>query len=243
MSAESDQTPGPLAGLRVIEMGTLLAGPFCGQLLGDFGAEVIKIEPPGQGDPMREWGQEKAHGMSLWWPVVARNKKSVTLNLRVPEGQSIARDLICKSDILIENFRPGTMEKWGLGFEALQQVHPGLIMVRVSGFGQTGPYSRRAGFGAVGEAMGGLRYVCGDPSTPPSRMGISIGDSLAATFACLGALSALHYRDVTGKGQVVDSAIYEAVLNMTRQATSASARAPSCRMSRPRTSIRPAMAN
>ncbi len=214
MSAQSSNRPGPLAGIRVIEMGTLLAGPFCGQLLGDFGAEVIKIEPPGQGDPMREWGQEKAHGMSLWWPVVARNKKSATLNLRQAEGQAIARELIAKSDILLENFRPGTMEKWNLGYEELRKLNPGLIMVRVSGFGQTGPYAKRAGFGAVGEAMGGLRYVCGDPSTPPSRMGISIGDSLAATFACLGALSALHHRERTGQGQVVDSAIYEAVLNM-----------------------------
>ncbi|MCC7258557.1 MAG: CoA transferase [Gammaproteobacteria bacterium] len=208
------KTPGPLSGLRVIEMGTLLAGPFCGQLLGDFGAEVIKIEPPAQGDPMREWGQEKAHGMSLWWPVVARNKKSATLNLREAQGQAIARELIGKADFLIENFRPGTMEKWGLGYANLCQANPGLIMIRVSGFGQTGPYARRAGFGAVGEAMGGLRYVCGDPSTPPSRMGISIGDSLAATFACLGALSALHHREKTGQGQIVDSAIYEAVLNM-----------------------------
>jgi formyl-CoA transferase len=213
MSTETIKT-GPLVGVRVIEMGTLLAGPFCGQLLGDFGAEIIKVEPPKQGDPMREWGQEKSHGMSLWWPVVARNKKSVTLNLRQPEGQAIARQLITKADILLENFRPGTLEKWGLGYEELRKINPGLIMVRVSGFGQTGPYSKRAGFGAVGEAMGGLRYVCGDPSTPPSRMGISIGDSLAATFACIGALSALHYRDQTGQGQIVDSAIYEAVLNM-----------------------------
>ena len=214
MSTETTKTPGPLAGVRVIEMGTLLAGPFCGQLLGDFGAEVIKIEPPGQGDPMRDWGREKSHGMSLWWPVVARNKKSVTLNLREAEGQAIARSLIGKADFLLENFRPGTMEKWGLGYEQLRQTQPGLIMVRVSGFGQTGPYAKRAGFGAVGEAMGGLRYVCGDPSTPPSRMGISIGDSLAATFACIGALAALHHREKTGQGQVVDSAIYEAVLNM-----------------------------
>lgn len=214
MTTGTGKTPGPLAGLRVIEMGTLLAGPFCGQLLGDFGAEIIKIEPPGQGDPMRDWGREKSHGMSLWWPVIARNKKSVTLNLREAEGQAIARSLIGKADFLLENFRPGTMEKWGLGFEQLRQSHPGLIMIRVSGYGQTGPYAKRAGFGAVGEAMGGLRYVCGDPSTPPSRMGISIGDSLAATFACIGALSALHYREKTGQGQVVDSAIYEAVLNM-----------------------------
>lgn len=214
MATEQKQSTGPLEGLRVIEMGTLLAGPFCGQLLADFGAEVIKVEPPGQGDPMREWGQEKAHGMSLWWPVVARNKKSVTLNLRETEGQAIARELVAKSDFLLENFRPGTLEKWNLGYEVLRKINPGLIMIRVSGFGQTGPYARRAGFGAIGEAMGGLRYVCGDPSTPPSRVGISIGDSLAATFACLGALSALHYRDRTGQGQVVDSAIYEAVLNM-----------------------------
>jgi len=205
---------GPLAGLRVVELGTLLAGPFCGQLLGDFGAEVIKIEPPGQGDPMRNWGREKAHGKSLWWPVVARNKKAITLDLRQPEGQALLKDLVAQSDFLLENFRPGTMEKWGLGWTELSAVNPRLIMIRVSGFGQTGPYAKQAGFGAIGEAMGGLRYVVGDPSTPPSRMGISIGDSLAATFACVGALAALRHRDRTGRGQVVDSAIYEAVLNM-----------------------------
>ncbi len=214
MANNESKGGGPLAGLRLIEMGTLLAGPFCGQLLGDFGAEVIKLEPPGQGDPMREWGREKSHGMSLWWPVVARNKKSVTVNLRESEGQAIARDLIAKSDFLLENFRPGTLERWNLSYAELQKINPRLIMIRVSGFGQTGPYAKRAGFGAVGEAMGGLRYVCGDPATPPSRMGISIGDSLAATFACVGALSALYYREKTGQGQVVDSAIYEAVLNM-----------------------------
>lgn len=214
MTMEEKPNTGPLADLRVIEMGTLLAGPFCGQLLGDFGAEVIKVEPPGKGDPMREWGQEKAHGMSLWWPVIARNKKSVTLNLRETEGQEIARELISKADFLLENFRPGTMERWNLSYEELKKINPGLIMIRVSGYGQTGPYSKRAGFGAVGESMGGLRYVCGDPSTPPSRMGISIGDSLAATFACVGALTALHHRERTGEGQVVDSAIYEAILNM-----------------------------
>ncbi len=205
---------GPLSDLRVIEMGTLLAGPFCGQLMGDFGAEVIKIEPPGQGDPMRDWGQEKAHGKSLWWPVIARNKKSVTVNLRVDEGQQIIRDLVREADFLLENFRPGTMERWNLSYEELKKINPGLIMIRVSGFGQTGPYAKRAGFGAVGESMGGLRYVCGDPSAPPSRVGISIGDSLAATFATVGALAALHHRERTGEGQVVDSAIYEAVLNM-----------------------------
>lgn len=203
-----------MADLRVVEMGTLLAGPFCGQLMGDFGAEVIKIEPPGQGDPMRDWGQEKAHGKSLWWPVIARNKKSVTVNLRVEEGQQIIRDLVRETDFLLENFRPGTMERWNLAYEDLRKINPGLIMIRVSGFGQTGPYAKRAGFGAVGESMGGLRYVCGDPSAPPSRVGISIGDSLAATFATVGALAALHHRERTGEGQVVDSAIYEAVLNM-----------------------------
>ena len=205
---------GPLSDLRVIEMGTLLAGPFCGQILGDMGAEVIKVEPPGQGDPMRVWGREKAHGKSLWWPVVGRNKKAVTLDMRQAEGQALLRELVAKADFLLENFRPGTMEKWGCGYEDLAKINPRLIMIRVSGFGQTGPYAKQAGFGAIGEAMGGLRYVCGDPSTPPSRMGISIGDSLAATFASVGALSALHYREKTGRGQVVDSAIYEAVLNM-----------------------------
>jgi formyl-CoA transferase len=214
MTSPDKPVAGPLAGLRVVELGTLLAGPFCGQLLGDFGAEVIKVEPPGQGDPMRVWGREKAGGKSLWWPVVGRNKKAITLDLRQADGQVLLRELVVKSDFLLENFRPGTMEKWGLGWAELSALNPRLIMIRVSGFGQTGPYSRQAGFGAIGEAMGGLRYVVGDPSTPPSRMGISIGDSLAATFACIGALAALQHRERTGRGQVVDSAIYEAVLNM-----------------------------
>jgi formyl-CoA transferase len=206
---------GALADLRVLELGTLLAGPFCGQILGDMGAEVIKIEPPNQGDPMRIWGvHDEAIGASLWWPVISRNKKSITLDLRRHEGQEVLKELIGKADFLLENFRPGTMEKWGLGYDTLSAINPRLIMIRVSGYGQTGPYAHRAGFGAIGEAMGGLRYVVGDPSTPPSRMGISIGDSLAATFACIGALSALHYREKTGRGQMVDSAIYEAVLNM-----------------------------
>ncbi len=205
---------GALSDLRVIEMGQLLAGPFCGQLLADFGAEVIKIEPPGAGDPMRQWGREKPHGKSLWWPVVARNKKSVTLNLRTEEGQQMVRDLIASTDILIENFRPGTMERWNLGYDVLSEINPRLVMVRVTGFGQTGPYSSRAGYGAIGEAMGGLRYVVGDPSTQPSRMGISIGDELAAVHACMGAMFAIHARERTGRGQIVDSAIYEAVLNM-----------------------------
>jgi formyl-CoA transferase len=208
------ESRGPLSDLRVIEMGQLLAGPFCGQLYGDFGAEVIKIEPPGVGDPMREWGREKPHGQSLWWPVVARNKKSITLNMREADGQDILRDLIKRSDILIENFRPGTMEKWRLGYDELSAINPGLVMIRVSGFGQTGPRAKEAGFGSIGEAMGGLRYVIGEPDRPPARAGISIGDSLAGTFAALGGLVAIHARAQTGRGQIVDSAIYEAVLAM-----------------------------
>ncbi|MEO7787838.1 MAG: CoA transferase [Sphingomicrobium sp.] len=202
---------GALDGIRVIEMGQLIAGPFCGQLLGDMGAEVIKIEPPGKGDPMRDWGRGEYR---LWWEVVARNKKSVSANLRVPEGQELARKLIAKADILIENFRPGTLEKWGLSPETLHAANPGLIIVRVSGYGQTGPYSDRAGFGGIGEAMGGWRNIVGDPDRPPSRMGVSIGDTLAATYGCMGALAALHHRDKTGEGQVVDSALYEAVLQV-----------------------------
>ena len=203
---------GALHGLRVIEMGQLIAGPFCGQLMADFGAEVIKVEPPGKGDPMREWGQEKPHGLSLWWPVIARGKKSVEIDARTADGQALLRDLAAGADVLIENFRPGTMERWGLGYDALAAINPRLIMIRVSGYGQTGPYAGHAGFGAIGEAMGGLRHVVGDPSAPPSRMGISIGDTLAATFACLGGLMALQARTRTGRGQMVDSAIYEAVL-------------------------------
>jgi formyl-CoA transferase len=203
-------TAGPLADLRVLELGQLIAGPFCGQLLGDLGAEVIKIEAPGQGDPMREWGQ----GVPVWWSVIARNKKSVTLNLRDPEGQDLLLRLVAQADVLIENFRPGTMEKWQLGYERLAEINSRLIMVRVSGFGQTGPYAQRAGYGSIGEAMGGIRHLAGDPDRPPSRVGLSIGDSLAATFACVGTLAALHSRERSGRGQMVDSAIYEAVLAM-----------------------------
>ncbi|GAA2730675.1 CoA transferase [Actinocorallia aurantiaca] len=197
--------------LRVVEMGQLLAGPFCGQLLGDFGAEVIKIEPPVTGDPMRQWGREKPHGQSLWWPILARNKKSVTLNLREAAGQDLARRIITEADVLVENFRPGTLERWGLSPETLWELNPGLIITRVTGYGQNGPYSPRAGFGSIGEAMGGIRYVTGDPNSPPARAGISLGDELAGTFAALGTLVALHARTRTGKGQVVDSALYEAV--------------------------------
>jgi formyl-CoA transferase len=200
---------GALKDIRVVELGQLIAGPFCGQLLGDMGAEVIKIEPPVTGDPMRNWGHGDA---KLWWEVVARNKKSVSANLRVPEGQEIVRKLIKDADILIENFKPGTMEKWNLSPEALHAINPRLIIVRVSGYGQYGPYSSRAGFGGIGEAMGGWRSIVGDADRPPSRMGVSIGDSLAATYGCMGALAAMHAREKTGKGQVVDSALYEAVL-------------------------------
>ncbi len=205
---------GALSDIRVIETGTLLAGPFCGQLLGDFGAEVIKLEDPGKGDPMRQWGREKPHGQSLWWPVVARNKKSVTCNLRSQAGQDLVRRLVADADVLLENFRPGTLERWGLGWEELSAINPRLILVRVTGYGQTGPYAPRAGFGSIGEAMGGIRHVIGEPDRPPARAGISLGDSLAATYAAYGTLAALHARERTGRGQVVDSAIYEAVLAM-----------------------------
>ena len=204
----------PLDDLRVVELGSLLAGPFCGQLLGDFGAEVIKVEDPGVGDPMRQWGQEKPYGTSLWWPVVARNKKSVTANLRTEQGQELVRQLLSSADVLVENFRPGTLERWGMSPEDLWKVNPRLIVTRVTGFGQTGPYAKQAGYGSIGEAMGGIRYITGEPDRPPARSGISLGDSLAAMFAALGTLVAVHQRERSGKGQVVDSAIYEAVLGL-----------------------------
>ncbi|MGI5158994.1 CaiB/BaiF CoA transferase family protein [Microbispora sp. CA-102843] len=203
---------GPLAGLRVVETGSLIAGPFCGQLLGDFGAEVIKVEDPGNGDPMRQWGNHLPQGLSLSWPIIARNKKSITCDLRRPEGQELLRRLLADADVLIENFRPGTLERWGLGPAELAQLNPRLVVTRITGYGQDGPYSRRAGFGSIGEAMGGLRYVTGEPDRAPSRAGVSIGDSLAGTFAALGTVMALFARERTGRGQVVDSAIYEAVL-------------------------------
>ena len=203
---------GPLTDLVVIEMGTLIAGPFAGQILGDFGAEVIKLEDPKVGDPMRQWGRSLPKGHSPWWPVIGRNKKSVGLNLRDPEGQAIARTLIAQADVVIENFRPGAMEKWGLSYEELAKDNPKLVMARVSGFGQTGPYAKRAGYGLIGEAMGGLRYVIGEPDRPPARAGISIGDSLAAMHAVMGITMALHERERTGRGQVIDAALYESVL-------------------------------
>ena len=204
----------PLDDLRVVELGSLLAGPFCGQLLGDFGAEIIKVEDPGVGDPMRQWGREKPYGTSLWWPVVARNKKSVTANMRTEQGQDLVRQLLSSADVLIENFRPGTLERWGLSPEELWKTNPRLIVTRVTGFGQTGPYAKQAGYGSIGEAMGGIRYVTGEPDRPPARAGISLGDSLAAMFAAVGTLVAVHQRERSGKGQVVDSAIYEAVLGL-----------------------------
>ena len=202
---------GALNGTRVIEVGTLLAGPFCGQQLADHGAEVIKVEPL-TGDPMRAWGQEISGGKSLWWPVVGRGKKSVTINLREQAGQDLVRMLAVKADILVENFRPGTLEKWGLGPEVLQAANPRLIITRVSGYGQTGPYAAQPGFGAIGEAIGGIRYTTGDPGLMPSRTGISIGDTLTALFATIGTLNALVARERTGRGQIVDAALYESVL-------------------------------
>lgn len=202
---------GALAGLRVIELGQLLAGPFCGQLLGDMGADVIKVESPGAGDPMRVWGQGAE---KVQWEVIGRNKRSVTANLRVPEGQDLVRRLVADADLLIENFKPGTLEKWGLAPDALLQANPRLIVARMSGYGQYGPYSDRAGFGGIGEAMGGWRYIVGDPDRPPARMGVSIGDTLCATYGCMGVLAALHHREKTGLGQVIDTALYEAVLQV-----------------------------
>ena len=202
---------GALEGIRVIELGQLIAGPFCGQLLGDMGADVIKVEPPGAGDPLREWGQGEH---KVQWEVIARNKRSVSANLRDPAGQDLVRRLIASADVLVENFKPGTLEKWGLGPDALRTSNPGLIVARMSGYGQDGPYSNRAGFGGIGEAMGGWRYIVGEPDRPPSRMGISIGDTLTATYGCMGVLAALHHRTRTGEGQVIDAALYESVLQV-----------------------------
>jgi formyl-CoA transferase len=210
---DTNPAKGPLAGLRVIELGTLIAGPYCARLLAEFGAEVIKVETPGEGDPLRKW--RKLHeGNSLWWYAQARNKKSVAVNLKDAEGQAIVRELAAGADIVVENFRPGTMEKWGLGFDRLRERNRGLIMVRLSGYGQTGPYKDRPGFGAIGESMGGMRYITGYPDRAPVRVGISIGDSLAAMFGVIGALMALHHRGRSGEGQLVDVALYEAVFAM-----------------------------
>ncbi len=210
---ESIQSAGPLAGLRVLELGQLIAGPFTTKTLGDLGAEIIKIEPPGTGDPLRQW-RMLHEGTSVWWEVQSRNKQSVAIDLRRPEGQQLVKQLAARVDILVENFRPGTMENWGMSYEALAADNPGLILLRISGFGQTGPYRDQPGFGVVGEAMGGLRYLTGQPGQVPVRVGVSIGDTLAALHGTVGVLAALHERQRNGgKGQVVDIALYEAVFN------------------------------
>ena len=204
-----------LAGVRVVEMGQLIAGPFAGKLLGEFGAEVVKIEPPGSGDPLRKWRMLK-DGTSVWWQVQSRNKRSVALDLRAAEGQDLARRLIAEADILIENFRPGTLEGWGLGWDELRALNPGLVMLRISGYGQTGPYRDQPGFGVIGEAMGGLRHLTGEPGRVPVRVGVSIGDTLAALHGVIGVMMALYHRKVNGgAGQVIDVALHEAVFNVT----------------------------
>ena len=215
-----DRLKGPLSGVRVIEMGQLVAGPFVGSRMADFGAEVIKVESPGRGDAMRHWGYHRYKDRSLWWPVLARNKKTISANLREKRGQDLVRRLIEEADVLVENFKPGTLEKWGLAPEALHVINPGLVIARVSGFGQTGPYSNRPGFASVGEAMGGLRYINGFPDQPPPRTGISLGDSLAGMFATQGVLMALYWRDTIGKGkgQVVDASITESCFAMMESA-------------------------
>ncbi len=204
--------PGPLAGVRVVELGMLLAGPFTGRLLGDMGAEIIKVEPPGQPDPLREWGHARYEGRSLWWPVQSRNKKCVTLNLREERGQELLLALVGQSDVLVENFRPGTLERWNLSPDRLWEANPALVIARISGYGQTGPYAPRAGFASVSEAMGGIRHINGFPDEPPPRIHISLGDSLAGMFASQGILAALYRRDVLGgkRGQVVDVSLMEA---------------------------------
>ncbi len=227
MSAASAPKIGPLSGVKVLELGTLIAGPFCSRMLAEFGAEVIKIEAPDGGDPLRHWRVLK-DGTSLWWSVQARNKKSITLNMKTPQAQKIARELALDADIIIENYRPGVLEKWQLGFDSLRAENPATIMVRLSGYGQTGPMRDSPGFGAIGESMGGLRYVSGHPDRPPVRVGVSIGDSVAALHGVIGAMMALRHRDVTGgrwnaktgaecvagQGQMVDVALYESVFNL-----------------------------
>jgi formyl-CoA transferase len=211
-AARDTSGPGPLAGVRVIELGMLLAGPFTGRLLGDLGAEIIKVEPPGQPDPLREWGKARYHDRSLWWPVQGRNKKCVTLNLREEAGQRLLLELAKRSDVVVENFRPGTLERWNVGPAQLWEANPKLVVCRVSGYGQTGPYAPRAGFASVAEAMGGIRYINGFEGEPPPRIHISLGDSLAGMFAAIGVLSALYKRDSLGfgRGQVVDVSLLEA---------------------------------
>ncbi len=204
--------PGALDGIRVLEVGTLISGPFAARLLGDMGAEVIKVEPPGSPDPIRTWGQAEVDGHHFFWTVHARNKKCVTLNLRTPRGRELFLDLAERSDIIVENFRPGTLEKWSLGYDVLRERNPGIVLVRVSGYGQTGPNSGKAGYASVAEAVSGLRHMNGFPGGPPPRLALSLGDTLAGMFAAQGALAALYRRTVTGEGQVVDVALTEACL-------------------------------
>jgi formyl-CoA transferase len=212
---QETEGPGPLAGIRVIELGMLLAGPFAGRLLGDMGAEIIKIEPPGQPDPLRDWGKARYEGRSLWWPVQSRNKKCCTLDLRLERGQELLLELVKQADVLVENFRPGTLERWNLGPDRLLDANPGLVIARVSGYGQTGPYAARAGFASAAEAMGGIRYINGFPGEPPPRLHISLGDSLAGMFATQGILAALYRRDALGgTGQVVDVSLLESCYAM-----------------------------
>jgi crotonobetainyl-CoA:carnitine CoA-transferase CaiB-like acyl-CoA transferase len=205
---------GPLTGIRVIELGTLIAAPFASRMLAEFGADIIKVEAPVDGDPLRKW--RKVHdGTSLWWYLQGRNKKSVAVNLKSPEGQDVVRRLVADADILIENFRPGTLEKWHLGWDQLSALNPDLVMVRISGFGQTGPYREKPGFGAIGEAVGGIRYTTGDPAQPPARVGISLGDSLASLHAVIGALmSVIAIKSDKSRGQVVDVSLFESVFNL-----------------------------
>ena len=214
MNTASNTTDAPLKGVRVIEMGQLIAGPFAGKTLGDFGADVIKIEAPDGGDPLRNWRMIK-EGTSVWWQVQSRNKRSLALDLRSSEGQDVARKLIAEADVLVENFRPGTLEAWGMGWDVLSQLNPGLVMLRISGYGQTGPYRDLPGFGMIGEAMGGLRHLTGEPGRVPVRCGVSIGDTLAALHGVIGILTALYHRKVNGgQGQVIDVALHEAVFNV-----------------------------
>jgi len=215
--AQATESCGPLAGVRVLEVGSLIAGPFAGRLLADLGAEVIKVEAPGRPDPLRLWGTARVEGRALWWPVQSRNKKLITLDLR--RGSEVFLELAARADVVVENFRPGTLERWGLGYGALAEVNPGLVLARVSGYGQTGPLASRPGFASVAEAMGGLRYINGYPDQPPPRTGISLGDSLAGLFAMIGVLSALYHRDTGGgRGQVVDVALTEACLALLESA-------------------------
>lgn len=211
-SSDAARSRSPLAGLKVLELGQLIAGPFAGKTLGDFGAEVIKVEPPGTGDPLRQW-RLLHDGTSVWWQVQSRNKKSVALDLRTEQGRTDVRRLAAECDVLIENFKPGTMEKWGLGFDDLARDNPGLIMLRISGYGQTGPYRDLPGFAVVAEAMGGMRHLMGEPGRAPVRAGVSLGDTLAALHGVIGVLLALQARARTGRGQVVDVALFEAVFN------------------------------